>query len=787
MSLTPQFAKLTHSDGTEIEIWNQARTSTYLANGVGRSRAQIGCAAAPELADIIGLAYDNPVDDAVWWFDNTSIQDRVLTGRIAGFMPLSVSGLDEAPYSRRTYDTIGNGAALGRLRVGARIVEVVGLIIAADCCSATAYLRALGHALANIGGSCDGPSCSGGTLDLLDCIPESSRLCSETDFWSNDVLYFCEGECVDRTYLHTDAIAAAIPVGGTFTGGMTLGFDSTGIYVEGCPILGNNDAGGLVYQYQTATGFEAAILEWEFGKTRDCNAFAAQWRTLTNVALVEGPEDTGGIKGNGCDCGGCGAVREIRFTLVAGDPCLYLSTEPCLDLSEDEWPEPQCRLVEVWGGCCETVEVEREVARTPCPISVRHDGTWCPIGWTIDPLNFPPDDCYLTVAEVVEYGGVNFRAAEQGCDDSKCAITLSYFGDGLFDWTAIDWEPDGSMPCGCEVVISSLAHPPDGIPSNANPPEVDFEVTNVGSQAVCREVLLDFSGGVTGLGGSWEPQWDIELTGFPEQGATYVIIDQCDEPEVEPAEPCIVPSNCSITLSPNQTWSPENFSHDPTAEFPSPGCTISISEEYAQADDTTTVIETMEQCCVEDSCVLPKTGSCGRPVIPLGLREEAKPCVPTCAPYISHRLCCRYDDVSPNRNFVPYVYIDAGTLPVEQIVITAYEDPDGLSTNPFNDEIDSSVFDSCEQCWTFSVPVVEAGAQYELDGRTQKITYTCPDGQTADGQSITYGSSTKSFKFPTFSKPMVFCIDVSARVDGSGTQVAGAPRNFELSLAQCEI
>ena len=170
--MTTRYLQWTTPSGEVLELINSDRTIAYMQNGIGpkvQVTAKADCDMSVWLPD---SDYTSPeCDEAAWWFDDSDQRLANCMARVAGFHPTRIEGLDGSTTSRRTYDLIGDGAALGRSRRGARLITVTGVIIADTCCGATAFQRALNAKLEARAGGCSTDVCGGGELTYLECPP----------------------------------------------------------------------------------------------------------------------------------------------------------------------------------------------------------------------------------------------------------------------------------------------------------------------------------------------------------------------------------------------------------------------------------------------------------------------------------------------------------------------------------------------------------------------------------------------------------------------------------------
>jgi hypothetical protein len=151
-------------------LWDQTRSYTYWANGLGAQYVQIcapecdpytvgDCSPAPT-----GQVPSDPLDPAPW-FDP-------LIPQSAGFGGLWVTSILGAgsTWERTSVERAGglDGARFSRGRRASRDIVIEGFLLADDCCSAAYGLRWLASALRDP--SCGAAlGCDGNRLTVLDC------------------------------------------------------------------------------------------------------------------------------------------------------------------------------------------------------------------------------------------------------------------------------------------------------------------------------------------------------------------------------------------------------------------------------------------------------------------------------------------------------------------------------------------------------------------------------------------------------------------------------------------
>lgn len=153
------------------ELWNLSRLQAYLTN-VGSpftsGAAVCGCdTLTPAMVDLTDdTVYTTPATDPAPWYD----VDAPESAFFLGFMPLTMSGLDDNPRTRNVTNTVGGGGIFGPQRDLPRTVTVTGLLIGATCCAAEYGLHYLSEALAG----CTGDTCEGDCITMFNCCPDAA-------------------------------------------------------------------------------------------------------------------------------------------------------------------------------------------------------------------------------------------------------------------------------------------------------------------------------------------------------------------------------------------------------------------------------------------------------------------------------------------------------------------------------------------------------------------------------------------------------------------------------------
>ena len=156
------------------EVWNTVRTSAYLANVGSPFDSGSSWCTCPTLTrqmldpdgEAAPATYDTPVTAPAPWYD----ADFPDSGRFLGFLPLSMSGLDDSPRARNITGGVGGGGVFGPNRTLPRTITVTGLLIGTSCCAVEYGLHYLAEALAG----CTGDSCDGDCAEMFNCCPDTT-------------------------------------------------------------------------------------------------------------------------------------------------------------------------------------------------------------------------------------------------------------------------------------------------------------------------------------------------------------------------------------------------------------------------------------------------------------------------------------------------------------------------------------------------------------------------------------------------------------------------------------
>jgi hypothetical protein len=155
------------------EIWNTPRLQAYLTNVASpftSGSSLCGCdtltaAMLDDPTDAETPPYTTPTADPAPWFDT----DLPESANFLGFLPLTVTGIDDNPRARNITNTVGGGGVFGPVRDLPRTVTVTGLLIGTSCCGAEFGIHYLSEALAG----CTGGACDGECVTMYNCCPDA--------------------------------------------------------------------------------------------------------------------------------------------------------------------------------------------------------------------------------------------------------------------------------------------------------------------------------------------------------------------------------------------------------------------------------------------------------------------------------------------------------------------------------------------------------------------------------------------------------------------------------------
>lgn len=150
-----------------FEVFNTTRLQSYLTN-VGSpfttGSAICGCTTlTPQVLGETFPAYQTPALDPAPWYD----PGHSVTGEYLGFLPLSITGVDDNPRARAVTNAVGGGGVFGPSRALPRTITVTGLVLGTTCCGADFGVHYLGEVLAG----CTGDQCDGDCFEMYDCCP----------------------------------------------------------------------------------------------------------------------------------------------------------------------------------------------------------------------------------------------------------------------------------------------------------------------------------------------------------------------------------------------------------------------------------------------------------------------------------------------------------------------------------------------------------------------------------------------------------------------------------------
>lgn len=153
-----------------VEISNSARTIAYACEGIKPHTMTVTDCSCPKLPQMLGdlTGYTRPeLDNAVWYDPN-----RPESAEFGGLLITAIDGLDSAPVERSITNRVGDGAVLGRARLGPRTITVRGLLLGSTCCGIDYGMTWLTSALRGSVQCGSGMGCSGDDLEYMVCCPD---------------------------------------------------------------------------------------------------------------------------------------------------------------------------------------------------------------------------------------------------------------------------------------------------------------------------------------------------------------------------------------------------------------------------------------------------------------------------------------------------------------------------------------------------------------------------------------------------------------------------------------
>lgn len=152
------------------ELWNVVRTTAYLENvgspfTTGASWCSCNSLTPAMLGEEDGV-YTTPDTDPAPWYD----VDLPETAGFLGFLPLSVTGLEDNPRARNVTNGVGGGGVFGPSRDLPRTITVTGLLVGTSCCAVEFGIHYLTEALAG----CTGDACDGDCVEMFNCCPDEA-------------------------------------------------------------------------------------------------------------------------------------------------------------------------------------------------------------------------------------------------------------------------------------------------------------------------------------------------------------------------------------------------------------------------------------------------------------------------------------------------------------------------------------------------------------------------------------------------------------------------------------
>jgi hypothetical protein len=175
-----------------------------------------------------------------------------------------------------------------------------------------------------------------------------------------------------------------------------------------------------------------------------------------------------------------------------------------------------------------------------------------------------------------------------------------------------------------------------------------------------------------------------------------------------------------------------------------------------------------DQCPEFDPCL--KDPTCTDPPLPYQAPVPANPCYKG-GPGLFRRTVITIDPLSPPQwlETVPVIEISTGGSAMRRLFVRFWTNPDGgpcsdITSNP------------CDACFDMSINYLPAGASLLVDGRTQRASVGCPQGNRGYVQSTPaiYGTKGAMFEWPVFSCPTAMCIEILT--DANATSVDARAR-----------
>lgn len=150
------------------EVWSTPRLRAYLASvGSPFTSGTDICGCDTLTADALGdepyTTPDDTTSPAPWWDP-----DIPESAEFLGFLPLTITGLEDNPRARNVTNAVGGGGVFGPVRALPRTITVTGLLIGTSCCAAEFGVHWLAEALAG----CTGDSCEGDCVAMYNCCPD---------------------------------------------------------------------------------------------------------------------------------------------------------------------------------------------------------------------------------------------------------------------------------------------------------------------------------------------------------------------------------------------------------------------------------------------------------------------------------------------------------------------------------------------------------------------------------------------------------------------------------------
>lgn len=387
-------------------------------------------------------------------------------------------------------------------------------------------------------------------------------------------------------------------------------------------------------------------------------------RIFADTKLIKGIE----VLSQSGDCDDCSPqLAEIQFSLGVKNTNV-LST-PVFNDPIILDGECACTLAENY--CCPPVPkklVERQMPKRRRPITVKDDGTWCPIGWNLTDYN--PITDFLVVDNI---------------DATRTTYPIRVGSD--LRWTAIGWSSGGIDLCDQDIVIAEICGTGSTEP----------ECTQVNTDAkILRPIRIEKD---LSNGGSWQPVgWDHSPAQFPLTVYDELVIEnECD---------CTLQEyNCNINVNLDGTWQ-----HDGEGLLKN----LYHCGELTIMNSQSGFYTIMEE--VDFEILPPPCGTFTRRKKPLIATKNSCGCEP-----VTYKQACTILPATTS------FYDDYLTFKIvaetewKNTIIELFPIRQTKYTNPCSDDPAEKRFWACQTpCWKLSLPLLPAGSTFVYDASREQ-------------------------------------------------------------------